>query len=851
MNCSNLSTSEQKALLVSLLSEKPLRMFPLSLAQQRLWFLDQLYPGNSAYNVPFGYRLQGELDRDALELSIVDLIQRHEILRTTFAPNAGYPLQIVTVDPIIDIPFLDLIGMSANERQSVVYRVGMEEARLPFNLETGPLLRLKLIRLDQEEHLLLCVMHHIICDGWSLEIFVRELGALYEQHTGGPKAFLPDLPVQYGDYAKWQREWIAGDILADQAQYWKQKLAGAPPFLDLPSDHSRPAEQAHNGASQTIPLPNELVHHLENFAHGSRATLFMAMLAVFKTLIHSYTGNDDVLVGIPAAGRNLVEIEDLIGFFANTLVLRTNLSGDPSFSELLFRVREVALDAFAHADFPFEKLVEDLNPPRTLSYSPVIQVMFSFVKVRKLPSFRNVSVSPYVFSSHKSLFDLAAEFIQDAEDRCWLRVEYDTALFDHARIAKMLNDYLMLLQVISAQPDLHLSKLTLLLKPGQATQGNAPITRHQETNRTAALHRVAQKSYSDDKEEPHDALEKIILRIWKRVLGISKIGVHDNFFDLGGHSLLAAQLVSEVEKVVGHQIPISSLFHGSTIASFAEMIRSSAEWNPDPLVMELNAGTQGFPVFAVVQPGVDALGYALLARHMGAEQSFYKLQAPASYCLIRVTPFSIEEYQAMAREYIAAMQMIQPGGPYFLIGMCNGAHIAEQMILELEARGHEVGFLAILDTFVLQHSEIRWLAQIEAFRLRRQCIAQLPISIQISHYKQAVSNHLRRIFSHEPQPPSQSDKAFWPGKEFQPKQFRAPLILFKRPKQPYFKIKDPKMGWAARSLSEIKICTVNGGAHMEILREPSVQAIAEQLATSLCSFQGENYTQNRQWNFSR
>lgn len=821
---------DQKQLLVSLLAQGPKRVFPLSLAEQRLWFLDQLVPGNPAYNVPFGLRLQGNLNLDALELSFWELIRRHEILRARFEADAGRPVQVVG-DSIIEMPVINLTGKGRAKIQQEAYRIAMEEAQTSFNLATGPLLRLKLIRLAEDEHILICVAHHIVFDGWSLEILVRDLAALYHQHSGGPPAALACLPIQYGDYAKWQREWLAGDLLASQAQYWKQKLAGAPALLRLPSDYVRPPEQTYEGASQVISVPKELVRVLADFGRKRRATLFMVMLAIFKTLLHSYTGSDDILVGVPVAGRNSIELEDLVGFFVNTLVLRTDLSGNPQFSDLLLREREVALDAFAHADLPFEKLVESLNPVRSLSYGPVVQVMFSVVRAKKLPKFGDVSASPYIFNSRTSFFDLSMEFIEDAENQCWLRAEYTTSLFGHTRMAKLLDDYLTLLKGVAAQPELRISGLTSLLKqdaaatacsmqsPGYLEAGNAALPPLERPDSHLAKH-----------VEPHDPLEQILVRIWEQVLGASGIGVRDNFFDLGGHSLLAARLVSEVEKAVGRNVPLSALFRGSTIESLAEIIRQRANWTPDPLVTEINAGKRGFPLFAIVQPGIDALGYAIMARHLGAEQSFYKLQAHGPSC--HIVPYTIEEFRTIAREYIAAMRAIQPKGPYFLLGMCNGVHIAEQMVLELEAQGQEVGFLGVIDTFVRQHSQIRWLVYLDSFLKGRRNVSRLPFLAQVSHYRRALKNRFRRVLLHETEPLSPWTDVVWPGKEFQPRQFRAPVILFKGPRHPYFMVKDNEMCWGGRTLSGVEVHMVDA-SHEEMLREPAVQVIAEQLKGAL------------------
>jgi thioesterase domain-containing protein/acyl carrier protein len=420
---------------------------------------------------------------------------------------------------------------------------------------------------------------------------------------------------------------------------------------------------------------------------------------------------------------------------------------------------------------------------------------------------------------------LSVEFIEDTEDRWWLRVEYDISLFDYARMTKMLNDYLRLLEAVAAQPELRLSRLTSLVKTeGEVAARNGHSLTDRELDRIEASHREALNLHLEDKGEPPDALEQIMVRIWERVLCTSGIGIRDNFFDLGGHSLLAAQLVSEVEKAVGRPIPLSALFRGSTIESFAEVIQSGVELSPDPLVMELNAGTRGLPIFAIVQPGWDALGYALLARHMGAEQPFYKLQASPK--ALSIATQGMEEFRTIAGEYVPAMRAIQPKGPYLLISMCSGVHIAEQMVLELEAQGHEVGFFGIVDTFVLQHSQIRWLARLESLRLTRQRISKLPFSARFSHYKQAIE---RRLGLREKEPINPWTKAMWPGKEFQPKQFRAPVILFRRPKQPYFNVKDRGMGWSSRSLSGVTVCTVNVTAREEMLREQAVQVMAEKL----------------------
>jgi thioesterase domain-containing protein len=838
----DLSPKQQKELLAELLSRKSSQLFPLSLAQQRLWFLDQLEPGNPAYNVPFGLRLRGKLNLDALRSSVQEVVRRHEILRTTFRLEGANPVQVVAADSVIEIPVLDLTAMPSGNRESGAYQIASAEARIPFDLQAGPLLRLKLIRLSAEEHILVCVMHHIVCDGWSLGILKRELAALYAHHGSGQSSSLAGLPIQYGDYAEWQQNQLAGDFLADQIQYWKQRLAGMAGYLELPADRVRPPEQTYDGASQATAVPTKLIRDLTVLGRTRQATLFMVMVAAFKVLLHSYSTAQDILVGVPVAGRNRVELEDLIGFFVNTIVLRTDLSGDPQFTDLLLEAREVTLGAFAHVDVPFEKLVEELNPPRTLSYNPVFQVMFSAIKAGRLPQFGDVVASSYVITTGTSAFDLSMDFIEDADDRWWLNVEYNTTLFDYVRAARMLRDYLTLLGAIATQPELRLSELVALLEAEGDTNSHISAGAHGNTHGTALSEARGGSSRGRDESEPRDALEQILLRIWKRVLGVSKVGIYDDFFDLGGHSLLAAHLMSEVQKAVGRKIPVAVLFRSSTIDSFAEAIRQGTEWTPDPLLMEIQGGSREPPIFAVAAPGVDTLGYALLARHIGAEQPFYKLQAYAP--MSSLLPYTIEELRTMAREYIGAMRAIQPEGPYFLIGACGGVHIAEQMVLELEADGRDVGLLVLIDTWVLQNRQIRWLARIDYFYRRLRYLSQMPLPAQLSSYRAGIAKHLRRLVGRETEPPSPWVKAYWPGKDFRPWQFQARILLFRRPRQPYFYVKDPEMGWGARSTGGVEICLVDA-AHEEMLREPAVRIIAEKLRETLPCLKGRNSENTR------
>ena len=345
---------------------------PLSFAQQRLWFLDQLEPNNPRYNLRRAVRLKGHLRSEVLERSLNEIVRRHETLRTSFQVIDNQPVQVITPDITMPLVVQDLTSLPEAAREDEARRLAQEEAQQPFDLTLAPLIRSTLLRLAEDDHVLLLNTHHIISDGWSLGVLLREMASLYEVFSANGPTTLPELAVQYADFAAWQREFLAGEILDKQLAYWKQELSGLPPSLDLPTDRPRPPIESFRGAQQTVVLPKELLESLRKLCRAKASTLFMTLLAAFAVLLSRYSGQQDVVIGTPIAGRNRAEVEKLIGFFVNTLVMRTDLSGDPSFGELLARVRETAMGAYAHQDLPFEKLVEELRPDRDLSRNPLI-----------------------------------------------------------------------------------------------------------------------------------------------------------------------------------------------------------------------------------------------------------------------------------------------------------------------------------------------------------------------------------------------------------------------------------------------------------------------------------------------
>jgi non-ribosomal peptide synthetase component F len=435
---------------------------PLSFAQERFWFLDQLEPGNPAYNRPVALRLLGKLNVPTLEQTLSEIPRRHEVLRTTFPAQEGIPSQVIMPVGPVCLSLHDLRKFSAIERESQAIQSAKLEAKRPFDLAHGPLLRGMLLRLDDKEHILILITHQIVFDGWSARILIKEIAAIYEAFASGDRSPLVELPIQYGDFAYWQRQSFQEEIFRAQLSYWREKLPGHSPELHLPTDRPRPAIQTYLGSRQSLLLQPLLVKSLKSLGQREGVTLFMVLLAAFQTLLHRYTGQEDILVGSPIAGRTQVETEGLIGPFINTLVLRIDMSGNPPFLELLQRVRNMTLDAYMNQDLPFERLVKELRPDRDLSRTPFFQVMFNLENLpQKAAGIRNLEMEEFEFDSGATPFDLELEITDNAQGlSCFM--SYNRDLFDSPTISRLLEHYQTLLRGLVNHPNQRLSELPLL-----------------------------------------------------------------------------------------------------------------------------------------------------------------------------------------------------------------------------------------------------------------------------------------------------------------------------------------------------------------------------------------------------
>jgi amino acid adenylation domain-containing protein len=434
--------------------------FPLSFAQQRLWFLDQLEPNSAVYNIPDMQQFSGPLNLAALERSMSELIRRHESLRTTFQSIDGEPVQVIAEAQPRKIEVIDLSHLPQGEREAEAQRMARDEGEVPFDLSRGPLFRFRLVKLEEEEHLLLLTMHHIIADGWSLGVLGRELSALYQAFSMDQSSPLEELTIQYADFAVWQRQWLQGETLEKQLAYWREKLGGELPVLDLLTDRPRPPVQTYRGSAEERILSAEVTERLKQVSTENGATLFMTLLAAFNVVLWRYTRQQDILIGSPIANRNRTEIEGIIGFFVNTLVLRSTVNPEMSFREFLAQVRETTLGAYGHQDVPFERLVEELQPERTLNRPPLFQVMLTLQTWEEM-HLDGLEMTSMNTKREVTKFDLSL-FLSETEIGLYSWGAYNTDLFDGSTIARLLKHFHTLLEEIAANPDARLSELSLM-----------------------------------------------------------------------------------------------------------------------------------------------------------------------------------------------------------------------------------------------------------------------------------------------------------------------------------------------------------------------------------------------------
>ena len=485
----------QKEMMLSgkpeVISKRPAReTAPVSFAQQRLLFIDHLFPGSPSYNIPAGVRLRGPLRISVLERCFQEEVNRHEALRTVFGFVNGEPVQQISPAPTVRLPLVDLSVLPDNQRETTARELAKQEARQPFQLDRGPLVRLSLLRLSEDDHIAVLTMHHIISDAWSIDVFISELASLYETFTTGQSSALPALLLQYGDYAYWQMQRSQETLFNTQLDYWKKQLQGVTAIPKLTTDWPRPALQTFNGAQRQLAFDKELLEQVRGLAHRTGTTPFIILLAVLEIVLHVFTGQTDIVVGTPVNNRQRVELEAVIGLFINTLVLRTDLSGDPSFEELLGRVREVVLGAHANQELPFETVVKAVQTDRDMGQTPLFGVWFLFQVAPQGRQLSNLTLTGFPIDHGITHYDLRLNLLESSEG-IGGTIEYNTDLFRAQTIKRLANHFELLLPLATSSPHLTLNELIKALHEAetarklaqQSEEKQARLSRLQNVNR--------------------------------------------------------------------------------------------------------------------------------------------------------------------------------------------------------------------------------------------------------------------------------------------------------------------------------------------------------------------------------
>jgi thioesterase domain-containing protein len=704
---------------------------PLSFGQEQLWRAAQLAAGAPIDAEFITVAIRGPLDVAALERSFDEVVRRHDILRTTISTVDGRPTQVIHPPGTFALPVVDLRSLPHAERELEALRLATEEACRGFDLAQGPLLRATLVHKDDANHKLFLVLHHIAFDCFAAyTVFLPELAALYAAFAAGRPSPLPELPIQYADFALWQREQLRRTKLEDDLLYWRSQLSRSP-ALELPTDHPRPLTQTFRGAMQSAELPRQLTEGLEMLSRREGVTLFMTLVAAFQTLLHRYTGQDEIVIGTETGSRHQPEIKPLIGFFLHTLVLRTDLSGNPTIRELLRRVRQVSSEAYAHGDVPFGHLLAELSPKQDPGRHPLFQVMMR-LGPRLAPLECGWTVSAVDVDPGASKFDLTLDLYDTAEGLI-ARLEYNTALFDASTMTRLLAHFRTVLEGMLADPEQRIRDLPLAAacetRPmGYRSAGLLPAREHDGASETPALlsspsrHKaqtlVCQTACvaaptSGDRARQNDTfgaptllVQQQLIAIWEDLLDVRPIGIRDDFFDLGGTSLLAVRVVERIEQVWGKKLALAALFAGPTIQQLAQALLEAgddATGTRVPVVALQTGGSRQPFFFLHGHPNGTASYCFPLARALGPDQPFYALD-PYRLDDLAVPP-TLEE---IAATHLEALRAIHPEGPYLLGGFCNGGNVAYEMARQLHAAGQAVDLLVLVDPMPLPQGYRLW-----------------------------------------------------------------------------------------------------------------------------------------------
>jgi acyl carrier protein len=728
---------------------------PLSFEQQQWWLLAQLAPGSPVTHESVTFYLPGSLNLTVLERSMQEVIRRHKIWRTTFRNIDGQPTQTIHPDPIFTLPMMDLRGLPRAEREAAACQLAADAAKQPFVLSECPPLRAIIAQLDETDYRMYLTLHDMVCDCYSLyHVLLSELRALYEAFSVGQPPSLPDLPIQYSDYACWQRKRLSEEQLTDHLAYWEKQLSGAAESVELPTDHHHPPARSYQGSLYRFTLSRQLADALVASSHQHKITLHMTLVAAFKALLSCYSGQSDMLIGASSSGgRMRWETQALAGVFANTLLMRTSLAGNPSLHELLERVREVSIEAYTHQQVPYELVAKSLWPGSDLSQHPLFRAQFMLEpSPPALPSRWTATQMEIETGAAKTDLSLA---LCDRPEGLVGRFEYRTDLFKAQTIAQMAEHLKLVLESVAADPTQRLSELRWRINGRRypvredmmldlAPKGSNPLP---------LLSGDAHLRVADATPGASElAIQQHLIQSWEDLLGIRPIGVKENFFDLGGDSLLAARLIQRIEQMFGKELPLVTLFDGATIEYLTQVLLEENKKASGSPVVTVQAGGSKQPFFFLHGDWrLGAFWCRHLARYLGPDQPFYALP-PYTFESGEATP----TFSAMAAAHVQAMRAVQPEGPYSLGGFCNGGMVAYEMAQQLLAAGESVSSLVLINPYVvpIRHRLLARLVNRSGNLMGLSEVERLEwflrIHLTYQHIRHLRQQCLRNFFKHKP-----------------------------------------------------------------------------------------------------
>ena len=792
---------------------------PLSFNQERLWLLNQLKPNSSSYNIPFAFHISGELCIDFLEKSIQILLQRHESLRTTFTLDvSNKAIQVINNLPDEVLQFIDLTSQSSSDSEEKATKLIRQEAQSSFDLSKGPLFRVKLLKISDLEYILLINVHHIVFDGWSEGVLFREISTLYGALCAQEAPQLGLLSIQYADFAAWQRDWLQSDFRQALLNYWSRNLKDQPQELALPINYSRSVDEPKRSSYEAFQISKELTSSLKKLARQERATLFPTLLAAFKVLIYCYTEQSDILVCTPTANRNRSDLKGLIGYFVNLLVLRTDLSERPSFSELIKRVKQSVSGASAHQDLPVQELATCLEKTQ----APLSQILFALQNTPQTSlTLYGLKVRKIDIDNGMADFDL---FLSLTEESGIINgvLKYNSNLFKKDTIELLLQRYEHILKAVIANPKSSIDELLPL-----TSEEYKELAAMRANNKATVLQtQTIQQQYL----APRNKLEEQLVSIWQDVLNLKRIGVRDNFFELGGKSLLAVEVFARIEAAFGQNLPLATLLQASTVEDLAKVLCQEEEPVPfSPLVL-LKSGDSRPPFFCVHGKGGNILNLRAMANLLEPEQPVYGLQSRALDGQSSLAT-CVED---IAADYIQEIKTVQPKGPYFLGGYSFGGTVAFEMAQQLCQQGHKVGFLVFIDSFCpTQPSEKLRYDIVNILHLRVHPLSYLKYllvwmcdkfskkgkMIEKADFQSSVDNIVYQVNK-------ANLRAF---ETYTPKHYSGDLTILRatdRMDTQQNVYRDPKLGWGELVEGKIEAYSIST-FHDTMFNEPHVRTVAK------------------------